>query len=224
MKLRLDGLRLVGVVLTLLLGGAGRGKAAFIQSSSGLRAAQTITFDEHFFASGTPISTQYSDLGVVFSPNLYYSPLATAGLPHIDATNLSNFAGLGKPAVNPFFIVFNQPQTAADFALATADDAFSIFTALRGGLPVETATAFTSLGSRQNFYGFSGITFDAIEVTAGGPSGVMVLDNLQTGQVAAPAPPGLALLGLGALALAVYGRRRVAKLPRLGPAPEKRTK
>jgi hypothetical protein len=204
----MKSVRWVGAILTLLLNVASA-RAVFIQSSVGLPSAQTITFAEHGFPAGTPVTTQYADLGVTFSPNLYYSPLATAGIPHIDDTNLGNFAGFGNPAVNPFIIHFNQPQTAADFAMATVDPGASTFTALLGGVPVETATAFTSLDTRQNFYGFTGITFDAIEVTAAGSSGVMGLDNLQTAPAAAaPAPPGLVLVGLGVLGLAVYGRPR----------------
>jgi hypothetical protein len=196
----------LGVFLAMLLGSAGSARATFIQSSVGLQGARTITFDEHIFPSGTPISIQYSDLGVTFGPTLYYSPLLTVGVAHVDQTNLSNFAGPGQPAVNPFVIAFTQPHTAADFAMATLDSGVSSFTALLGGVPVDFGTALTSLDSRQNFYGFTGVTFDTIEVSAGGLSGIAVLDNLQIGGATpVPEPPSSLLLGLGAIGLAITG-------------------
>lgn len=59
-------------------------------SASGLTSpAVTITFDEHVLPVGSSVTNQYSDLGVTFSPNLYYS--SQTGFPNIIGKTVTNF-------------------------------------------------------------------------------------------------------------------------------------
>src|ERR1035441_7154645 len=66
------GLRaLAGVALVVLFAGASFGST--IDHGTGLAGLfQTITFSEFSFAPNTPITTQFSSLGVSFTPELYY--------------------------------------------------------------------------------------------------------------------------------------------------------
>jgi hypothetical protein len=168
--------------------------AGFLQDGVGLLdPAQTITFGEHAFPSGTQITTQYADLGVTFSPFASYSPPdATADSgnePHIDGANVGNFMPF-VAANDPFSIYFASPQTRAAFALETASGS-ATFTALLGGRVVATATAATGFGPgfADNVYGFQGITFDQIQIDVHTPDGALILDNLQTGQAPPTANP-----------------------------------
>jgi hypothetical protein len=197
-------------VLGLMAGTAGQSRAGQIINSTGLASpALTITFSEHVFASGTSITNQYQDLGVTFSPNLYYAP-QTGGFPHIDNQNLGNFS----PSISPFTIQFTHDLTSAAFAMAT-NPGTSTFKALENGVVVDSFSTTTDVSNTNNFYGFTGETFNAIQVTVGGLSMAMLLDNLQLGTqaIATPEPSTIALaascLPVG-LAVWMRRRRRVA--------------
>jgi hypothetical protein len=190
--------------LALLLR-AGPVKAEFIQNSTGIaHPVQTITFDEHVFPMFTTITDQYADLGVTFSPFLHYSPQQPTWFPHIDDTNLGNFYFfMTEP---PFFSIhFIEPRAEAAFAMIT-NPGRSIFTALRDGVVLESTSAPTNVTLDDNFYGFTGIEFDEIEVHPGGSNATMLLDNLQLGLVV-PEPAGLSLTGVGILGLLGWGWR-----------------
>jgi hypothetical protein len=215
---------IVGVMASAMLygGAAGRAAAGFIHNSTGIaNPAETITFSEHLFAPGTPVTTQYAGLGVTFAPNLWYASQPPPPFsPHVDPLYLTNFPFPNLPPFNfndPFSIHFNAPRTAAAFALIT-NPGFSTFTALRNGKVVETDTASTDLTSPSNFYGFSGIAFDEIQVGTA-PLMSAGIDNLQLGAVSAvSAPRGLVLAGVGVLCLVAYTWRRRQAVA-LGPPP-----
>src|SRR2546430_443905 len=69
----------------VVLGGAANATATPINASAiGLASpVSIITFDEHVLAANTPLTNQYADLDVTFSPNLFYSP-QTGGFPNIN--------------------------------------------------------------------------------------------------------------------------------------------
>lgn len=86
----------------------------------------------------------------------------------------------------------------------------STFTALLNGSVVESFSASTDTTSADNFFGFTGITFDEIRIDAGG-NDVMALDNLQLGTTSVPEPTSMALLGLASISgigLRLSQRRR----------------
>ena len=187
-------------------------QAQFFQNTTGIAApVQTITFDEFVFAANTPLSNQYSSLGVTFSPGITYSP-QNFPAPNIDATNIGNFA----PITSPVSIFFNSTQTSAGFAFVS-NAGTSTFTALLNNVVVATATAPTGTTISNDFYGFSGIAFNEITFVPGGSNNAFLLDNLQTGtaNAAVPEPSATATLGLGVLALfgmAFAARKRRATI------------
>lgn len=202
------------VALTLTLGGVGQAKAGFIQNTTGIaNPTETITFDEHILPSDSILSTQYSDLGVTFSNGFKYDPQEGSGFPHIDNSNAGNFL----PIVNPVSIFFNQDETGAAFALVT-NPGNSTITALENGVVVDSATVATDTSQQNNFFGFTGETFNQIEINAGGINNAFLIDNLQLGApaaAAAPAPSSLILLGVGFVGLlgcAGLRRRLAAKV------------
>jgi hypothetical protein len=202
------------VFLGLLAGTATELNATpIIASSTGLsNPVYTITFDEHVLAMNSSVTTQYSDFGVTFSPNLYYSP--QTGFGHVQGNDLGNFQSFSSAFINPFSISFNNAVTGAAFAF-DADGTPYTFTALLNNVPVESFT--TTVGvSNNDFFGFTGIDFNQISVTTAGAGGgpYNVLDNIQIGPAAVPEPSTFALfgavIGLGVGGL-VWRRRRTVE-------------
>jgi len=196
----LTGLATIG----LLFGSASVLPAqTLFQNSTGIaNPAVTITFSEHVLATGANVTTQYSDLGVTFSPNLFYSPQIMAAA-HFDSTDLGDYYPIGGMRV-PFDIQFNTVQTDAAFALLT-NPGTTTFQALLSGNVVGSGSAFTNYSQTTNFYGFTGGQFDTIRVTPGGSGQGALLDNLQLGATPAVTPEGcsLAMLAIGSLPIAM---------------------
>jgi hypothetical protein len=185
-------------------------QAQHIINNTGINnPAETITFSEHSFATGTPITNQFSDLGVTFGPALYYDVQPV----FFPTDFLANFDGNGNSS-NPDAILFNNVQTAAAFAVET-NPGTTTFTALLNGVPVDTFTAATTLSflpdtsQDSNFYGFANESFNEIDVN---PSNTFFqIDNLQLGSIGSsgtPEPGSIALLGGLSLAGAAVLRRR----------------
>lgn len=101
----------------------------------------------------------------------------------MDAFAARNF----NPTINPFLISFTQPQSQAAFSLVT-NIGTSTFQALLNNSVVDSFSAATDVTSSNNFYGFTGVTFDAIRVTAPG-NGAAIIDNIQLGTATAQSVP-----------------------------------
>ena len=171
-------------------------------SVSGLASpALTITFDEHLLPAGSSVTNEYSDLGVTFSPNLYYS--SYPGFPN----NVTNF-GSG-PNVFQFSLNFLTNQTDVAFAMVSRSSSWN-FEALLGNLVVESFLATVDL-SAFNFFGFTGIAFDEIRITSS-INDLMIIDNLQLSKTNnVPEPTSIALLGLGLAGLGAARQRVKSK-------------
>lgn len=176
-------------------------------AASGLSGADVmIDFSEKGDLQGTDITTQFSDLGVTFSP--FLRQLDEAG--YAARGNHSGFALFNfkfdpdLQFADPFSIMFNNAVSAATFALSGSNNnntATGTLTALLNGTVVESFTA-TLQQPAPNFFGFSGIVFDEITVDATFPRGTSI-DNLAFNLAPVPLPAGLPLMlaGLGAFAL-----------------------
>ena len=192
--------------LVALLGLHAPVQATPINSATGLASPATeLGFDG--LGAGVPVTDQFASQGVVLTP----TPAGALVTLFSDVfVNMSQFA-LNQSG-GAFQIRFQGTVAEAAFALLTnstgpGDD--SVFTALLNGAPVEQFNAPTSLTGR--FFGFTGITFDAIEVLPGGQNRAFRLDNLQFGALTAARasePLTLALLGAGLAGVAVRRRRR----------------
>ena len=184
-------------------------KAATIENDSGLVNAETlITFDEIVLPPGSVLTDEYASLGVQFEPNLFYNPdpsVLNPPDPSIPSNNaIGNFVIEGAspappPTISPFTIDLTETQSDVAFAAATAFPGEIELTALLGGVEVESFSASTpgsidpttgNLGNPAfNFYGFSDIELDAIEVAVqGAPNPVtgqsfdgVQIDNIQLG-------------------------------------------
>jgi hypothetical protein len=166
--------------------GVNPAQAASLNNGTGIsNPTNTITFSEIPLANGTPLTNQYSGLGVTFSG--LYANLFAAGA-NINPPAATNYSGFGS--TSPFLIGFTQPQSEAAFRLATANPLTATFEALRNNSVVGTFSAPASLSNTNNFYGFTGVTFDAIRVTTVASSfDVTIIDNIQFGSATAQSVP-----------------------------------
>lgn len=210
----LRGILALGVA-PVLFGLSGTVDGALVHNTFGLSSPdQTLTFDEVVLATDTSVTTQYSSFGVSFSSELFYDgfggPIAGGVLPNLSGHYLSNFDGGDPPTVTPFLISFASMQSAAAFSMST-NSGTSTFTALLAGMSVESFNAATNSSNTNNYFGFSGISFDAIRVDPGGTGGAALIDNLQfvaSEMSVVPESSSMALMGLSAFGMCVMRRRR----------------
>jgi hypothetical protein len=167
-------------------------QAASLVNGSGIsNLGTTITFDEIPLANGIALTNQYSSLGVTFT-GLFYNPFPNP-FPNINPPSAGNFPDELLNSINPFVISFAQSQSAAAFSLATGFAGTSTFEALLNGTVVDSFSSATDFRIANNFYGFTGVTFDAIRVSAGGPT---LIDNIQfTSATAQNVPEPFTIIG-----------------------------
>lgn len=197
-------IQLAVACVALLAATAGQVQAGIITNNVGISSpGQVITFDEFTFATGTPITNQFSSLGASFSPNMYYNVQPV----FFPTASLASFS----PATN-VSVFFNQNVTAAAVALQSNTEA-TTFTAKLNGSVVESFTTTTtlsvlpSLTHASDFYGFEGIVFDELRIE--NASQLFQIDNLQFANSAAvPEPSSLAMFGIGACVAGVGDARR----------------
>ncbi|MEL6521184.1 MAG: VPLPA-CTERM sorting domain-containing protein [Pseudomonadota bacterium] len=173
------------------------GQAATLTNDVGLQNPLTvIDFEGTSFVSGESITNQFQSDGVVFSTGLVFTP-QTGSFPGVVDNTLGNFNG---GSGNQFTLSFGFDQTAAAFGFASNPQSTTL-TAFLDGAQVETFTLATTFDDANTaFLGFTGITFDQIQIDS---PGVFLIDTIQLGTAIAPVPlPASALLliaGIGSL-------------------------
>ena len=181
---------LVGSILGIGSIGANPAQAASLINGTGIsNPSTTITFSEIPLANGTALTNQYSSLGVTFTGFFYNPQVFTA--PNFNYPAAGNF--FDALSNNPFIISFAQSQSQAAFSLIT-NSGTSTFEALLNGSVVDSFSSATNVTNTNNFYGFTGITFDAVRVTAGG-GGYALLDNIQFNSAAQSVPEPFTIIG-----------------------------
>ena len=179
-------------------------------STTGLAGAtSTITFDEIVLPTGTLVTNQYAGLGLTINPGLYYSP--QTGFGNVQGNDLGNFNFVDPNVFTPQTFSFGSTLNGAAFAVASNNSNY-LFEALLGGLVVDSFTANVGTSSA-DFYGFSGISLDAIRVTDL-TADFYLIDNVQqgatvsNGAVPEPATWAMMLLGFGMAGFGLRNRRK----------------
>jgi len=178
---------------------SGTSFATPITNATGIAGAtNTITFSELALSPGDTITNQYASYGATFSPFAVFRPQ--------DGFYATDYIGnFGVPGTaSPFVISFGGTVTGAAFDFIT-NSGTSFFEALMGNTVVESFYAATSI-TVGTFYGFDGIAFDSIRITAPG-NNALEMDNLQL-RSNVPEPSTIFLLGAGLIGVLLRKRNK----------------
>lgn len=206
-EMKMKMLKIAAATICTVAAFAGAASAATISNAaSGLANPDAlVTFDEVPLAQNTSVSNQFESQGLTFSAGVQMHRL---NLPFLNlfGRNLSNYS----PITRTFSIFFVDDVSDATFSMLTHFGR-STLTAKLDGQTVESFSAYTYLLARNNFFGFTGLRFDEIEVQAGGFNGAMILDNVSYNSaplIPNPVPGSLPLMAGGAIAFGVLRMRR----------------
>jgi hypothetical protein len=141
----------------------------------------TITFDELEIADTQQVSAEFSGLGATFLPNLFYRTGDHPDWQNVEGPNLRT----GEPEVNPFSIKFEEVLESAAVTLIAQPPTPAIITARLNGEEVEVIETTVSIDNPDNYFGFTDIAFDEIEVDYSNRGTRLRVDNVQMGE---PAP------------------------------------
>ncbi|MGD0499558.1 MAG: PEP-CTERM sorting domain-containing protein [Bryobacteraceae bacterium] len=158
--------------------------------------ALTINFTELGIPQNSALTDQYASLGVTFSAGMYQGD-----------SDAQNFPAGPNPVITaPFAIYFTSVQSSAALRFVS-NPGTSTFAALLDAAPVDSFA--TSTGAPA-YYGFTGESFDEIQITPGGVGSAAFVIDIQLGSSPVPEPSACALLGGGLLGLLAWRRKRTA--------------
>lgn len=182
---------------------AGAAHAASFQNSVGLAGpAYVETFDSPAVGNYSPADNLFSSM--TFSDNLYVT------------TDYNGFLGFsGQSIVNrssssccstPSYVDFANVIEGVGFRFMT-NPGTSTFSAYLNNALVESFSASTDLAANQ-YYGFTGISFDRIRFDSGGFNGASFLDDMQFAAAPVPEPEIYAMMAAGLGLVGFVARRR----------------
>ncbi|NKB22686.1 MAG: PEP-CTERM sorting domain-containing protein [Alphaproteobacteria bacterium] len=167
-------------------------------SATGLTTPDVIIdFEAGSLPNATVVTNQFS--GITFGTN--YNLFTGGAAPNISGRFLGDVGSTG-----PGSIFFDNDASDAGFFFRT-NTTTTTFTALLDGVLVESFAASTSLSNSSNFYGFTDIVFDEIQISVA--VGGYNLDGLQFSDAAVSEPGSLVVFGLGLIGLGAIRRRRM---------------
>lgn len=139
----------------------------------------TINFDEFDIDDSAEVTDQFISLGASFVPNLFLRQGDNPDWQNVEGPNLRT----GDPEVNPFTIRFETPMSSAAFVAIAQPPTPTTITAKLNGEEVESFETTVSIDNPDNFFGFTDIVFDEIEVEYTEDTR-MRIDSLQLGAAA----------------------------------------
>jgi PEP-CTERM motif len=191
------------VLLTVLLASTATVAQAgtFFTNVTGLAApGSTVTFDELSLPDETAITNQYAPFGVTL--NNAFLNVQDGFVPRNYVTNFSFSRGVQNGDLQ---ITFGSLVTDAAFDLVTnfGNSTFNIYS---GATLIDSAVFLTST-SPVNFYGYTGSSFDRIQIIAPGNNALEV-GTVQFSANAVPEPASWALMIAGFGLVGAAARRR----------------
>ena len=165
-------------VLAFILAGSTVFAEPIDLSAEGLtEPVSTVHFDEIVIADTALVSTQFAAFGVTFLPNMYYRTGDNPDWANVSGPNLRS----GDPEVNPFSVHFENALTSAALIAIAQPPTPATITAKLNGVVVESFETTVSIDNPNNYFGFTDIVFDEIEI-AYTASTRMRIDNVQLGE------------------------------------------
>jgi hypothetical protein len=161
-------------------------------STAGLPEPESIVdFSEIALGDTSRVSTEFSDFGVTFLPNLYYRTGDHPDCASVSGPNLRT----GEPEVNPFSIVFNNPLTSAAVVAIAQPPTPATITAKLNGTEVESFNTTISIDNPNQYFGFTDIIFDEIQIEYTAATRLRI-DNVQFGESIALEPLAITTINI----------------------------
>ena len=183
------GIAAIAAGALLVAGAAG---ATPYHGSTGIGDA-AITFDTGL-AQNASLAYAYTAQGVTFGGA--FQDYEDTGYFNTDGVNAANFTrNSASPSAGAITLDFSSPISAISFSINSDDAGVRIYSFLDGNL-VESFKTTTDYTSSDNFYGFTGSSFDYLLIDPGSTSNDFVLDNISFGS-AAPEPGTWAMMFAG---------------------------
>ena len=137
--------------LAVMVAFSGPATASTISNGTGLAAANTVlSFDEIPLAQNELVTTQYAGFGVTFT-NLAYNPsCCDFDFPGVSGNRIGDLAAPSVLIGQPVLIEFDELQTEVAFGIGSNPGVMT-FTALLGGVPVESFTFDALPGTHPGF-------------------------------------------------------------------------
>ena len=178
--------------------------ANFFKNGTGLASpGQTVDFESVVLATNQVVTTEFQSLGVTFT-GAFANPDPLVPYPNVSGNRISNFqSNIGHSAL--FVADFGSTLSEVAFSFVSSPGT-ATFEALLNGILVESGSGVTSAIDSNNFFGFTGITFNQIRLSVNSFDSAFVIDNLQTVN-SVPEPESWALLLMGVSLIGVASRR-----------------